>query len=71
MINGGYRPSTTSFDDSFTFTLYQETGRQRSPTTSGRRHLRGRSHPRVEDLALGVISHFASTPRHRDVTPTA
>src|SRR5215207_5131615 len=26
MINGGYQPSTTSFDDSFTFTLYQETG---------------------------------------------
>ena len=26
MINGGYQPSTTSFDDSFTFTQYQETG---------------------------------------------
>jgi hypothetical protein len=26
MINGGYQTSTTSFDDSFTFTLYQETG---------------------------------------------
>jgi hypothetical protein len=27
MVNGGYQPSTTSFDDSFTFSLYQETGR--------------------------------------------
>ena len=30
MINGGYQPSTTSFDDSFTFTLYQETGTDRN-----------------------------------------
>ncbi len=26
MVNAGYQPSTTSFEDSFTFTLYQETG---------------------------------------------
>ena len=27
LVNGGYQPSTKSFDDSFTFRLYQETGR--------------------------------------------
>ena len=75
MINGGYQPSTTSFDDSFTFTLYQETGTtETSYDVGGRRHLRGwRSRPLVErpgawrrDLAF-----HRRLPRHRDVLRAA
>ena len=43
MINGGFQPSTTSFDDSFTFTLYQETGTTEDFLSGRRRRdLRGR-----------------------------
>ena len=61
MINGGYQPSTTSFDDSFTFTLYQETGTTETsyPVGAGAIFEGGASVRLWKGLALGgVISHF-------------
>jgi hypothetical protein len=61
MINGGYQPSTSSFDDSFTFTLYQETGTtETSYSIDGGAIFEGGAAVRVwKSLALGgVISHF-------------
>jgi hypothetical protein len=62
MINGGYQPSTTSFDDSFTFTLYQETGTTEASYDVGAGAIfEGGASVRVwGGLALGgVISYFA------------
>ena len=62
MINGGYQPSTTSFDDSFTFTLYQETGTTETsyPVGAGAIFEGGASVRLWKGLAVGgVISHFA------------
>jgi hypothetical protein len=62
MINGGYQPSTTSFDDSFTFTLYQETGTTEISYDVGAGAIfEGGAAVRVwKGLALGgVISHFS------------
>ena len=61
MINGGYQPSTTSFDDSFTFTLYQETGTtETSYSIDAGAIFEGGAAVRVwKGLAFGgVISHF-------------
>lgn len=61
MINGGYQPSTTSFDDSFTFSLYQETGTtETSYAIDAGAIFEGGAAVRVwKGLALGgVISHF-------------
>jgi len=61
MINGGYQPSTTSFDDSFTFTLYQETGRtETSYEAGGGAIFEGGAAVRFwKGLGVGgVISHF-------------
>ena len=62
MINGGYQPSTTGFDDSFTFTLYQETGTTEISYDVGAGAIfEGGAAVRVwKGLALGgVISHFS------------
>ncbi len=62
MINGGYQPSTTSFDDSFTFTLYQETGTTTTSYEVGAGAIfEGGASVRVwKRLALGgVVSHFS------------
>ena len=62
MINGGYQPSTTSFDDSFTFTLYQETGTTETsyPVDSGAIFEGGASVRLWKGLAIGgVISHLS------------
>ena len=62
MINGGYQPSTTSFDDSFTFTLYQETGTTETsyPVGAGAIFEGGASVRLWKGLAVGgVISHFS------------
>src|SRR4051812_10450113 len=61
MINGGYQGSTTSFDDSFTFTLYQETGTTDvTYTVDGGGIFEGGAAVRLwKGLAVGgVISHF-------------
>jgi len=61
MINGGYQPSTTGFDDSFTFALYQETGTTEISYDVGAGAIfEGGAAVRVwKGLALGgVISHF-------------
>ena len=62
MINGGYQPSTTSFDDSFTFTLYQETGRTSVsyPVDAGALFEGGAAVRLWKGLAAGgVFSHFS------------
>ena len=62
MINGGYQPSTTGFDDSFTFALYQETGTTEISYDVGAGAIfEGGAAVRVwKGLALGgVISHFS------------
>ena len=62
MINGGYQASTTSFDDSFTFTLYQETGTTETsyPVDAGAIFEGGASVRLWKGLAVGgVISHFS------------
>jgi hypothetical protein len=62
MINGGYQPSTTSFDDSFTFTLYQETGTTETsyPVGAGAIFEGGAAVRLWKGLAIGgVISHLA------------
>jgi hypothetical protein len=62
MINGGYQPSTTTFDDSFTFSLYQETGTTDvSYSIDAGPIFEGGAAVRLwKGLALGgVISHFA------------
>jgi len=61
MINGGYQPSTTAFDDSFTFSLHQETGTTEISYDVGAGAIfEGGAAVRVwKGLALGgVISHF-------------
>jgi hypothetical protein len=61
MINGGYQPSTTTFDDSFTFSLYQETGTtEASYSVDAGAIFEGGAAVRLwKGLALGgVISHF-------------
>ena len=61
MINGGYQPSTTSFDDSFTFSLYQETGTtEASYAIDAGAIFEGGAAVRLwKGLAFGgVISHF-------------
>jgi hypothetical protein len=62
MINGGYQPSTTSFDDSFTFTLYQETGSAdiSYPVDAGAIFEGGAAVRLWKGFAVGgVISHFS------------
>ena len=62
MINGGFQPSTTGFDDSFTFTLYQETGTTQTSYEVGAGAIfEGGAAVRLwKGLALGgVISHFS------------
>jgi hypothetical protein len=62
MINAGYQPSTTSFDDSFTFTLYQETGSTSVsyPVDAGGIFEGGAAIRLWKGLAVGgVISHFS------------
>jgi hypothetical protein len=61
MINGGYQPSKTSFDDSFTFSLYQETGTTDTSYSidAGAIFEGGAAVRLVKGLAFGgVISHF-------------
>jgi hypothetical protein len=61
MINGGYQPSTTSIDDSFTFSLYQETGTTEATYSidAGSIFEGGAAVRLVQGLAFGgVISHF-------------
>ena len=63
MINGGYQPSTTSFDDSFTFTLYLETGTTETTYSveAGGIFEGGGCVRLVKGLAIGgVISHFTA-----------
>jgi hypothetical protein len=63
MINGGYQASTTSFDDSFTFTLYQETGSTEVsyPVEAGGIFEGGGAIRLWKGLAVGgVISHFSA-----------
>ena len=60
-INGGYQPSTTSFDDRFTFTLYQETGTTEVdyPVDAGPIFDGGAAIRLWKGLAIGaVVSHF-------------
>jgi hypothetical protein len=62
MINGGYQPSTTSFDDSFTFALYQETGSAdvSYPVDAGGIFEGGAAVRLWRGLAVGgVFSHFS------------
>ncbi len=62
MLNGGYQASTTGVDDSFTFTLYQETGTTETsyPIGAGAIFEGGASVRLWKGLAIGgVISHFA------------
>ena len=55
MINGGYQPSTTSFDDTFTFTLYQETGTTETSYVGAGAIFEGGAGVRVwKGLALGA-----------------
>jgi hypothetical protein len=66
MINGGYQPSTTSFDDSFTFTLYQETGTTETSYAldAGALFEGGASVRLWKGLAVGgVLSHFTVDSR--------
>jgi hypothetical protein len=63
MINGGYQPSTTSFDDSFTFSLYQETGTTETSyaVDAGAIFEGGAAVRAWKGLAFGgVISHFTA-----------
>jgi hypothetical protein len=63
MINGGYQPSTTSFDDSFTFSLYQETGTTETSYSidAGAIFEGGAAVRAWKGLAFGgVISHFTA-----------
>jgi hypothetical protein len=63
MINGGYQASTTSFDDSFTFTLYQETGTTdvSYPVDAGAIFEGGAAFRLWKGLAIGgVISRFSA-----------
>jgi hypothetical protein len=62
LVNGGYQPSTTSFDDSFTFSLYQETGRTEVsyPVDAGPIFEGGAAIRLWRGLAVGgVVSRFA------------
>src|SRR5687768_13357260 len=74
LVNGGYQPSTTSFDDSFTFSLYQETGRTEVsyPVDAGAIFEGGAAIRLWRGLAVGgVVSRFAidSTVTARSFVP--
>jgi opacity protein-like surface antigen len=61
-INGGYQASTTEFEDSFTFTVNQETGRTRVtyPIEAGFTFDAGGGVRLWRDLGFGLaVSHFA------------
>ena len=62
LLNAGYQPTTSSFDDSFTFSLYQEAGRSEVtyPTEAGPIFEGGAAVRLWRGLALGgVISRFS------------